>query len=254
MNKQIENNRNFMKCPSFLEAMKESDQSKNVTPPPHGKEITTELISLQNAKCPVTEASYLKILDIRRSVRNYDADAMMTQSQLAFLLHSAQGIQEYRGNNETATLRPVPSGGARHPFETYVAVKNVEGLESGIYYYAPVANVGEKKVSLTYMRALPDEAQVSLMLMGQAWAAKAQAIVFLTCVPYRSEWRYVELSHRVVLIDLGHVGQNLMLSAASMGLGSCCMAAYDQALCDEALNVDGTDEYTVYAVAVGVPK
>jgi len=254
MDKQIENNRNFMKCPSFLEAMKQSDQSKGVTPPPHGKEITTDLVTLQNAECPVTEASYPKILDIRRSVRNYDADAAMTQSQLAFLLHSAQGIQEYRGNNETATLRPVPSGGARHPFETYVAVKNVEGLTPGIYYYAPTANVGEKKVSLAYMGPLPDEEKISEMLMGQAWGAKAQAVLFLTCIPYRSEWRYVELSHRVVLIDLGHVGQNIMLSAASMGLGSCCIAAYDQAVCDEVLAVDGTDEYTVYAVTVGVPK
>ena len=135
MNKRIESNRNFMKCPSFLEAMKASDQSNNVAPPPHGKKITTKLITLQNTECPITEASYPKILDIRRSIRNYNTDAAMTQSQLAFLLHSAQGIQAYRGTNETATLRPAPSGGARHPFETYVVVKNVEGLEPGIYYY-----------------------------------------------------------------------------------------------------------------------
>ena len=258
MNKQIMQNRDFMKCPSFTDAMAESDQSKGLPPPPHGKEINGELITLpdftEGSASPVTEASYPTLLDIRRSVRVYDEDVPMSQAQLAFLLHSAQGIQEYRGANEAFTLRPAPSGGARHPFESYVAVKNVEGLEPGIYYYAPAENVGKKAVALTYIAPLPAPEKITEMLVGQSWAAKAQAIVFLTCVAYRSEWRYAENSHRVILIDLGHVGQNLMLSAASMGLGSCCMAAYNQALCDEALAVDGVDEYTVYAVAVGVPK
>lgn len=34
--------------------------------------------------------------------------------------------QEIKGNNY-CTLRPVPSAGARHPFETYVAVNKVNG-------------------------------------------------------------------------------------------------------------------------------
>jgi nitroreductase len=45
-----------------------------------------------------------------------------------------------------------------------------------------------------------------------------------------------------------------MLSAAALGLGSCCIAAYDQKLCDEALGLDGIGEYTVYAIPVGYVK
>ena len=257
MDEIILKNRNFMKCPSFKQAMGESDQTKGLKHPPHGKD-SDQLIELpafsEHTERPVTEDSYTKLLDIRRSIRNYDNNVPMTQSQLAFLLYSAQGIQEYRGKDEAFTLRPVPSGGARHPFETYAAVRNVEGLEQGLYYYAPAVNVSKKKVSLSYIANLPDESQISDMLAGQSWAAKSQIVMFITCVPYRSEWRYKEHSHRVILIDLGHVGQNIMLTAAALGLGSCCIAAYDQELCDKLLNVDGTDEYTVYAVTVGVPK
>ena len=36
------------------------------------------------------------------------------------------------------TLRTVPSGGGMHPFETYLAVHNVTGLESGIYRYQAI--------------------------------------------------------------------------------------------------------------------
>jgi SagB-type dehydrogenase family enzyme len=77
--------------------------------------------------------------------------------------------------------------------------------------------------------------------------------LFFTCLPYRGEWRYAEMAHRVMLIDLGHVGQNVMLSAAALGMGSCCFAAFDSTQCDKALGVDGFDEYTVYAVSVGTP-
>ena len=248
-----------MKCPSFVETMKTSDQSLGRPHPPHGKVVEGSLITLhpfdECPHSPVVEGSYPALLDIRRSVRVYDESVPMTQSQLAFMLYTAQGIQEYRGKDEAFTLRPVPSGGARHPFETYIAIRNVEGLEAGLYYYVPTANIGEKKVSITFLGPLEDwDNQIPQMLMDQKWAAKAPVVLFLTCIPYRSEWRYKELSHRVVLIDLGHVGQNIMLSAASLGLGSCCIAAYDQESCDKIIGLDGVDEYTVYAVAVGKGK
>lgn len=255
MEKQIMENRNFMKCPVFGETMEKSDQSLGKVHPPHGKEIAGDVTVLPGFDNAAVNDSYVNLLDTRRSLRVYDEDTPMTGAQLAFMLYTAQGIQEYRGKNEAFTLRPVPSGGARHPFETYIAVKNVEGLKPGLYYYAPTANIGDKKVSITYMGEISDyEETVGKALMFQNWAAKAPVVLFYSCIPYRSEWRYREASHRVVLIDLGHVGQNVMLSAVSLGLGSCCMAAFDQAVCDELLKLDGTDEYTVYAVAVGKGK
>jgi len=146
----------------------------------------------------------------------------------------------------------VPSGGARHPFELYVSVRDVHGLEPGLYRYAPLLHIGEKRVSIEFLKAFDDyEAQITQMLAGQSFAAKAAAVLFISCIPYRSEWRYVEAGHRIMLIDIGHIGQNAMLSAAALGLGSCCFGAYDQRACDETLGFDGTNEYTVYAVSVG---
>jgi SagB-type dehydrogenase family enzyme len=92
------------------------------------------------------------------------------------------------------------------------------------------------------------------MFAGQSWAEKSSFILLFTCLPYRGEWRYRQMAHRVMLIDAGHAGQNAMLSASALGLGSCCLAAYDAAKCDQALGVDGTDEYTVYAVTAGSLK
>ena len=244
-----ENNRKFMQCPTFKDLMAESDQSKGIDPPPFSKPITGKVITLPAFDGVVTAPDYWQLLDTRRSLRNYSG-VPMTQAQLAFMLWSSQGVQSYRG--QVATFRTVPSGGARHPFETYIAVQAVEGLKPGLYRYLPLEHVGEKRVSIEYLGAIKDYADnITAMLAGQAWAAKAPVILFYSCVPYRAEWRYVEAAHRVVLIDLGHLGQNVMLSAVALGLGSCCMAAYDQQLCDKILGFDGLGEYTVYAISVG---
>ena len=251
----IEINRNGMKCPSFAGEMAKSDQQNGVAPPPVSKAATGKLIRLPAFdKTPVNDA-YTNLLDIRRSIRTYDDATPMTQEQLAYMLHTAMCIQEFRGQGNMATLRPAPSGGARHAFELYVAVKNVTGLEQGIYRYVPLEDVGKKAVTIEYIGEINDyDATMSDMVVGQKWAAAASCVLFISCVPYRAEWRYRELAHRVVLIDLGHVGQNVMLSAVALGLGSCCLAAYDQSVCDKVIGLDGTDEYTVYAISVGVQK
>ena len=35
-------------------------------------------------------------------------------------------------------MRTVPSGGNRHPMETYLSIHRVEGIESGLYRYVPL--------------------------------------------------------------------------------------------------------------------
>ena len=249
-----QDNRNFMKCPNFENAMSKSDQKAGALHPTHGKVVTGKLITLPPFEGIASHALYADLLDNRRSERMY-SQTPITQEQLAFILWSAQGIQAFRGADNVSTLRPVPSGGARHPFELYMVVQNVTGLETGIYRYAPVINIGEKRVSIELISPIDnDKIQLKELLAGQGWAAKAPVILFISCVPYKAEWRYDVAAHRVMLIDLGHLGQNVMLSATSLGLGCCCIAAYDQNLCDTALGLDGTDEYIVYAIPKGVPK
>ena len=255
MSKILEN-RNFMKCPSFSEEMAKSDQQNGVPAPPVNLAPKTgEIITLPAFDGVVAEDGYTNLLDIRRSVRVYDDTKPMTGAQLAYMCHTALGIQEFRGVENYATLRPAPSGGARHPFELYVAVQNVDGVAPGLYHYLPLENVGKKAVALERISHIEDfKPTITDMVLGQKWAENASVTFFITCVAYRAEWRYRELAHRVMLIDLGHVGQNMMLSAAALGLGSCCLAAYNQGSCDRVLGLDGVDEYTVYGVAVGWPK
>ena len=246
--KQIQDNRSFMKS-TFAEDTYESDQEKQVAQPPLTKAamggrivlLTKEFVQV------VKETNYLTLLQERKSHRIYQ-DAKLTLEQLSFLLWSTQGIKSIRGNNY-ATIRPVPSAGARHAFETYLAVFRVEGLENGIYHYLPVEH------AIEFVTAVEDfEKTVSDSLCEQTWAGKAAVVFYYSAVPYRSEWRYGIEAHKSMLLDAGHVVQNLYLSCQAIGCGTCAIAAFDQTKADGLLKLDGDNEYVIYAAPVGVIK
>ena len=68
------------------------------------------------------------------------------------------------------------------------------------------------------------------------------------------EWRYGLAAHRVILLDAGHVCQNLYLACEAIGAGTCAVAAYDQEQMDQVLGIDGDDEFVIYTAAVGRPQ
>ncbi len=244
--KRIQSNRLFMKS-EFSEEEYESDQQKQVMQPPLTKAAAGDpIISLtKDFADAIKEPNYLTILQDRKSNRVYKEENI-TLAQLSFLLWSTQGVKEIRGNNY-ATIRPVPSAGARHAFETYLTVFKVEGLKKGIYHYLPMEHAIE-----FIAEAKELEEAVSDSLCEQKWAGRSAAVFYYSAVPYRSEWRYCADAHKVMLLDIGHVVQNLYLSCQAIGCGTCAIAAYDQAKADKLLQLDGDNEFVIYAAPVGV--
>jgi len=77
-------------------------------------------------------------------------------------------------------------------------------------------------------------------------------VVFIwSVVPYRGEWRYTIGAHKPLLLDAGHVCQNLYLACESIECGTCAIAAYDQGKIDAILQLDGSDEFVTYLSPVG---
>jgi nitroreductase len=64
-------------------------------------------------------------------------------------------------------------------------------------------------------------------------------------------------AHKYILLDAGHVCQNLYLAGEAIGCGTCAIGAYDQTLTDALLDLDSmpsneTDnEFVVYLASVG---
>jgi SagB-type dehydrogenase family enzyme len=67
-------------------------------------------------------------------------------------------------------------------------------------------------------------------------------------------WRYPERGYRYLLLDAGHVGQNLYLAAEAIDCGVCAIAAYDDDLVNTELGLDGDDQFAIYIGSVGKAK
>ena len=108
-----------------------SDQEKKLPQPPLCKApMGGERTVLPRDFSALPEGGGLyDLLTRRRSARIY-TEGELRLLQLSFLLWATQGVRAMRGR-AYATLRTVPSGGARHAFETYLVVRHVEGLRPG---------------------------------------------------------------------------------------------------------------------------
>jgi SagB-type dehydrogenase family enzyme len=179
----------------------------------------------------------------RESVRDY-TPASLSLEELAALLWATQGVREVLG--PATALRTVPSAGARHAFETYLAVERVDSLSPGLYRYLPFDG---------HLAQLALDARIgrkaAAACLGQDFVAAAAVTFFWTAVPARMEWRYGLAAHKVIALDAGHVCQNLYLACQALGAGTCAIAAYDQEACDRLLGVDGDEEFTLYIAPVG---
>jgi len=220
--------------------MLKKPQPPLVKPPMGGERIVLphdfESLPLNN--------NILQVFAQRKSSRAYTNEPV-TLMEMSFLLWAQQGIRGIRGK-KYATLRTVACGGARHEFECYIAVMNVEGLKGGLYHYLPMTHEVEL---LSEPSQLADS--VSTALTGQTWCGKSSAVFFYSMVPYRAEWRYSTSAHRVALIDAGHITQNLYVACSALNLGTCAIAALDTDACDQLFGLDGQEEFIFYAATLG---
>lgn len=196
------------------------------------------------------DRDFLHVVNSRRSRRVY-TDQTISLGQLSYLLWCTQGVKGIRGN-KYATLRTVPCGGARHEFECYMAIRRVEGMKAGLYHYLPMTH------QIELLREETDANEfdtfISESVAGQSWAAKASVVFYYSCVFYRAEWRYGVWAHPIILIDAGHITENMYLAATSIGLGGCALGAVDPETINRGFGLDGKEESAFYAMPVGTVK
>jgi len=226
--------------------LERSDQEKGLPQPPLEQPVEPgrPIIDL-----PKPDAVTVPPLDLRaaierrRSIRSY-AREPLSLAGLAFLLWCTQGVQRVAGTY--ATFRTVPSAGARHAFETYLLVNDVEELEPGLYRYLALSH---RLVQLDTDPMLPH--RITTACLDQQFIVRSGVVFFWVAVPYRMTWRYGERGYRELHKDAGHVCQNLYLAAEAVGCGVCAVAAYDDDAMARILGIDGVEQFLIYLATVG---
>jgi SagB-type dehydrogenase family enzyme len=235
----------------------QTDQTKGIQAPPQQKpfpEDATLVDLIPSQELAVGQMPLIEAIRRRRSRRQY-TETPLTMEELSFLLWATQGIDEKatremqewlstKGHRMKSILRTVPSAGARNPFESYIIVNRVTDLQAGLYRYLPLRH----KLLVLRPRA---ELSEGLTETFSSWVRNSAVIFVWTVLPYRTEWRYTFLSHKMIAQEAGHICQNLYLASEAIGAGACAIGAYDQDKVDTLLEVDGVDEFAIYVAPVG---
>lgn len=117
-------------------------------------------------------------------------------------------------------LKTSPSAGARHPLEAYVAALRVRGLPRGLYHYSPDTHL------LELLRKGCRPGQFGSYLAGKSWYGSASALMFMTAVFERNQWKHPDsAAYRTVILDAGHMSQTFCLTATWLGLAPFCTMA-----------------------------
>ena len=225
----------------------ESDQRRGLPMPPPQQPYDANAPTVD---LPAPDPSILAKPDLyaciadRKSRRQYTGERLTLQ-ELAYLLWATQGVRKVVMGGK-GSFRTVPSSGGRHPFETYLAIQRVDGVEPGMYRYLPFEH---KLVHLFSDEDL--EGRLTELTLAQRFVGQSAVCFIWSAVPYRQEWRYGTQGYKGTLLDAGHVCQDLYLACESIGCGTCAIAAYDQAELDRYLGLDGEEELVVYLAPVG---
>lgn len=195
---------------------------------------------------PPAAKSLREVIVKRRSAREYSGSALSI-NDLSIVLRNSYGItgRAILLHEVEQKLRAVPSGGALYPLELYAACFRVDGVEPGVYHY----NVQDESLECTQPGQFREE--FGRICFTEKMFSNLPVLVIITGILKRSSLKYSERAYRFMVLEAGHVGQNLCLSATALGLGSLMLGGYLDDEIDRMIGVDGVQETTLYMAAVG---
>jgi len=205
---------------------------------------------------PVNQATGIDLESVirgRRTVRNFSGEPI-TLEKIARILFHAYGITGSipipHSPHVEQKLRAVPSAGALYPLEIYPVILKSQEIKPGIYHYNVAehsleeikpGNYGEEIGEMCFAKPFIDIDTSSLVLL-------------LSAVFDRMLFKYQDRGYRFILIEAGHVAQNVSLLCHGMGMGSVLIGGFlDDALGD-LVGLDCDYESIIYPIIIGSVK
>ena len=192
------------------------------------------------------EISVEKTMANRRSQRRYQ-DRELSAEQLSQILWAAYGVT--LPNTDRAFLRggfrTTPSAGGLYPFDIYVAIGKVKGIEPGVYKFIS----DEHKIVQTIDHDMRKDLRAAAL--GQAMVEEAPVVLVYSAIFSRMTGKYGDRGReRYVCIDLGHSAQNVYLQAEALRLGTCAIGAFVDDKVSAVLQLSQEEE-PLYLMPVG---
>lgn len=190
------------------------------------------------------------ILLKRRSIRSFSKKAIPV-SKISKLLQLSYGVSGHsciKTNRQTHSyeLRIAASAGALYSCELYLVALNVKNLEKGVYHYSPEGNELEVLKIDKHIEKRIDE---SIIEPEQFQNYAASLIISGTFD--KAVTKYGDRGYRYVLLDAGHIGQNIYLVATALNLGVVGVCGFYDDRVNNLLFLDGQNESALYMMLIG---
>lgn len=174
--------------------------------------------------------------------RRFPLDSNNPFDRFLYLTSAITFHKQYR--DVTHSLRVQPSAGALYPTELYVQLRGIEGKLDGIYHLEPLSN------SLTLIYETIDDGlegyfSDSRLIKG--------CIFLVSCVYFRSSWKYKNRSLRYCFLDSGHHLGAIEAAAYASNYPYQILFDGDWSVLNEDMGFENKEFATAVAV-VGEPK
>ena len=170
----------------------------------------------------------------RRSVRRFTGQPL-DFGQIGQLAWAGQGITDRQNGFRTA-----PSAGAIYPMKLYFAT------EEGLFVYNPDGHNLEKTLDRDVRSRLARAA------LDQEHVAQAGCDIIVAGSVRKLAAKYRNRARRYILLEAGHIAQNIQLQAVGLKLGSVPVGAFDmnqvRKLCKLPMSLE-----PLYIICVGYP-
>ncbi len=178
-----------------------------------------------------------------------EAEIVPDLTTLGRLLFLSAGIIKKRSYPGGEILfRAAACTGALYHIDLYVVTKNIDGLEAGVYHFAP------HDFSLRKLRGGDFTGVLIDATSEEPSISKAPTIVICTSTFWRNSWKYQSRAYRHAFWDTGTILANLITAANAYQLPSSIVTGFVDETVNMLLGVDTEREAAVSLVGLGRTK
>ena len=172
-----------------------------------------------------------EVIGKRRSHPDVGDESVELRDLGALLWHTLRVVESHprdlaRATSYDSVRRPVPSGGGTHSIGLWLAIRDVIGIESGMWWYDPGEHALLRTCDYPRLFIANNYPVYGLLISRHA----------------RLAWKYEGIAHTLALKDAGVILHAIQLGATALGLGMCPIGSGPTAAVLDALGLDA-DEY-----------
>ena len=213
---------------------------------PETKNYNTKRITLDLS----VKSKLMQLLEKRESIRDFSGEPILF-NKLSLLFQSGYGVVKRKlvlQDGTSVSVRTVPSGGALYPLHLYcLLLKSNEVLGKGIYHFNAQSLCFELVKKGNFASKLKGVFRDYDEIIN-----RSAAIIVVSGKFSRTAEKYSNRGYRYILLEAGHVAQNIYLLATEQNLGVCEIGGFEDSKLAEVIGIKFPDESPLIAFFAGI--